>query len=1161
MSAVAVLISALSFAAASAAAGVAGREPSDFPATPTDGATAADSSQAFLWLAGQVETLIHVAADSLRQSLPFAWIRPETFRMSFDDTLLTRGVDYLLDPRRGTVRFLRSFPEGAAMEVSYRFFPAAVSGEYLRHRPDAHSDDAVDRPVTGRDPRAQRQDPESETRLDISGSKTFSLEAGSRQDMALRQSLDLTASGRVGRDVEVRAILSDRDTPLQPDGTSTRLEDLDRILVEIEGPRAAATLGDFQLVLPHSEFAGIRRQLEGVRAEASPGQVGVFGAGAGVPGAPLRTEFFGTEGKQGPYMLGPSRTAGAGVMVAGSERVWLDGRQLRRGESEDYIIDYAEAALIFTSRNVITAYSEIAVDFEFSRERYHRSLYAGGWSWGGSAWRRGVPAPGPERLEVRALFLMEGDDRNRPRIPLTEARKESLRLAGDSVTVGLRSGIVFVGEGGDYNSAENDTLAVPFFLFAGQGNGSYLVRFEDVGAELGDYSDSTTADGFRYYRYEGRRKGRFLPGDAVPRPERTSIVSLVSTARPADKVSVSAEVALSDHDANTFSSRDDGDNQGIAVLVGNEFGPFVAGPVSVNAGGRFRQVGSRFRSMDRLDPSFHGRDWNVDQARLESGDRRRSVFMRLGWAGGDLRAEVGDLDNWTDYRGDRGLLEARSTLGPLQVAGRGLRVRTRDRLDGVSSSGRMASETARAAWPGSLVALSIAWSRELRETALAQGVMDQDGLRRGSLFREGRVRLGSGSRFTALSTAVEFQRRARWTIEGAGRRKLDVGDTGLLQANWSRGRGRRLEGEFSVRQLRPGGEGQAVNSRIGRLLWTERRTDDAWIQEGRWELSTSEAGFRRKEVRYAGPNAGHYDSLGVYQGVGDYDIFYLEVADSTRVNRIDFSLRNEFDLARLEDDGEGGDGLERVLRTARLIHYWNARLETDRSAGHLWERIAPGLWGAEPMSMAEVRMRADLSVLQGARWASPRLRQERERRHRSNLVNAREENRRTLWALRLRSRPGNRWTTDQELEWESTKSRTSLAGMGGRTDGWRSFRLRCDQGARLPAGLAAGLDLSGRYRERVMTGEAARVYETTPSLVWSPRPRSRVELRTTRTWVSRSRRAGAASRDLEIPGLVSRLVATVQMRGSVDLSVWAQDRQPDDGVIVRDMRLEVRATF
>ena len=56
-----------------------------------------------------------------------------------------------------------------------------------------------------------RREIESETRLEIAGSKTFSVEVGTQQDLALKQSLDLSVNGRIGRDVSVRAILTDRD--------------------------------------------------------------------------------------------------------------------------------------------------------------------------------------------------------------------------------------------------------------------------------------------------------------------------------------------------------------------------------------------------------------------------------------------------------------------------------------------------------------------------------------------------------------------------------------------------------------------------------------------------------------------------------------------------------------------------------------------------------------------------------------------------------------------------------------------------------------------------------------------------------------------------------------------------------------------------------------
>ena len=100
-----------------------------------------------------------------------------------------------------------------------------------------------------------------------------------------------------------------------------------------------------------------------------------------------------------------------------------------------------------------------------------------------------------------------------------------------------------------------------------------------------------------------------------------------------------------------------------------------------------------------------------------------------------------------------------------------------------------------------------------------------------------------------------------------------------------------------------------------------------------------------------------------------------------------------------------------------------------------------------------------------------------------------------------------------------------------------------------------------RFRDRIGTREQAYVESVTPGVVWTPRPRSRVEVETTHTWVRRENGSGRASLDLERPGWVSRIVSTVRLREALDLSFFFRERRPRDGETVRDSRLELRATF
>ncbi len=1139
-------------------------------------AKARGQTQRFVWEADRVTAMLRASPDSLRLQLPSGWIRADSFRLSRGDTLLARGVDYLLDPRRGTVRLLRALPDGTELRAEYRRFPLTVTPEYARRAVARAGENAAPAPTAGPAPTNVRTADDA-LRLDISGSKTFAVEVGTRRDLALRQSLDLAVDGRVGRDTRVRAVLTDRRTPLEADGTSSRLGDLDRVRVEVDGPSARMVLGDLRFTAPPGEFLRFDRRLQGVQGEATPGRLAAFALGATAPGTYVNREFLGREGEQGPYTLAPADTVGeGGGVLPGSERVWLDGIPVRRGESEDYIIDYGAGALTFTGKHPITAYSEITVEYQVALDRYRRSVYGAGAAW--NLGRSSGPGAGEEirgagrdsfedavvplgsrvpEGQLQFAVIREGDDPGRPLFPLSGPQRAALRAAGDEVTPDISSGVRLVGAGaGEYDRVRNDTLAVSFFLWAGPGEGSYLVRFDEVGDGQGDYRDTTDIAGQRFYVYAGRERGDYMPGTEVPRPRRTTLATVAAAPRLGRRFHLRTEAAVSDHDANALSARDDGDNRGAAWLFEAGAGPFVVGSVTLSLRNALRQTEARFHPLDRLDPTFFGRDWNVASARLTSGDRRRLVEGTIAAGAITLTAAGEDLDNLRDYRGERGTLSSGVRLGRLSGDARLARVRTRDRGPAGSGRGRRMVDRASLGWSGGRIAASARYAHERSE----QGA---DSARTGELFREGSLRLGTGSGSEKVRASAELSRRVRYQIRGPATPKLDTGDTGQLEAQWERGGGRLLAADLAVRELRSRA-GARQSSRVGRVRWLERAFRDALLQEGRWELTTARRGGSDKEVRYVGGGAGRYDSLGTYTGVGDYEVYYHDRADSARINRLDFSLRHEYDAGRSTapaDTSAATHGWAHFRRGLRLVHSWTAGIETRESASWFWPRLLPVLSGEREAPYAEARMSAEASAFPDSRWFFPRLRWDRRRSHRALLANATESGTETTYALRVRSRPGDRSTVDTEADYESVTQRAAIVARGEDLDGWRSVRLRSEPQFRLRASVAAGLEALGRWRTRVGASETARVAEATPYVVWTPRRQSRVELRVTRTSLERRGGTGRQSRLLEVPGWNVRLVASVRLRAELDLSAWYRDRRPDRGATDREGRMELRASF
>ena len=91
-----------------------------------------------------------------------------------------------------------------------------------------------------------------------------------------------------------------------------------------------------------------------------------------------RSELVGQEGNQGPYkLIGPNGELFI-LIVSGSERVYINGLLLKRGENEDYVIDYNAGEIKFNPTYPINANMRITVEYQFTDRNYTRFIGYGG---------------------------------------------------------------------------------------------------------------------------------------------------------------------------------------------------------------------------------------------------------------------------------------------------------------------------------------------------------------------------------------------------------------------------------------------------------------------------------------------------------------------------------------------------------------------------------------------------------------------------------------------------------------------------------------------------------------------------------------------------------------------------------------------------------------
>jgi len=291
--------------------------------------------------------------------------------------LLKRNIDYVMDYAAGTILIKKTVTTDSVIQIEYDILPISIKRNYQRQ---LFPPEKPKRPET---PIERQRQPETwqpiPTSLQHSITKTFSVSLGSNRDLTPDQSLRVNIDGKISDNISVTAMLSDQNIPLQPEGTTEELEDIEQKLIRIVSPHLSATLGDYEGFLSDSEYVFFPKALEGVLVQGNFNRGSFNLIPSSIPrGRSSSKTMQGIEGQSeyridvdGEYI----------VMKAGSEIVWLNGEQMRRGENNDYIIeDYGDPRVKFTSKHLITNNDVIRVDFEYIPEdmAYRRELHGFG---------------------------------------------------------------------------------------------------------------------------------------------------------------------------------------------------------------------------------------------------------------------------------------------------------------------------------------------------------------------------------------------------------------------------------------------------------------------------------------------------------------------------------------------------------------------------------------------------------------------------------------------------------------------------------------------------------------------------------------------------------------------------------------------------------------
>ncbi|MFA4838668.1 MAG: hypothetical protein WC703_04235 [Candidatus Neomarinimicrobiota bacterium] len=504
----------------------------------------------------------------------------------------------------GTLRIDQCVRDSALVRISYKFLDARFPSQGILNLPPRLYVPSPQQKVEIK-PVQQPSRLKTSTEYDFLKSGTIyrGVTLRSESGLSIQSGLNLELQGNLSDDIAVIGTLTDKNLPIQPEGNTQTLDEIDKVFITVNMPKERVTFGDYELSLTNGQFGSYSRKLQGMIAESGHGNVQAKIAGAVSKGEYYSNYFTGQEGNQGPYQLTGKNGETAIIVLAGTEKVWIDGKTMNRGENADYVIDYSTGEITFTTRQLITSDSRITVDFQYSDMIYQNNIWLTQASVSGLS----------NRLHLSAEVINESADKDNPiDLTLSDAEKKTLREAGDRESVAFRSTIVS-------DSAGAYILTDSILAFVGSGNGTHTAAFYLIGTS-GQYRKRYTAD-LIYYEWVNKsdpdvsvsvkEEAVYSPVKPLKMPEKQRLYHVSGDWQPSKFFNLKTEFARSSLDRNTFSKYDDGDNFGNAVSVSANLSLPTERFGKIDLNGKLLNQDDRFNPIDRNQEVEYFRKWNL----------------------------------------------------------------------------------------------------------------------------------------------------------------------------------------------------------------------------------------------------------------------------------------------------------------------------------------------------------------------------------------------------------------------------------------------------------------------------------------------------------------------------------------------------------------------
>ena len=456
--------------------------------------------------------------------------------------------------------------------------------------------------------------PSSYGQLQTMGNISRGIGFGNAQDVVVNSNLNLRLRGKLANDVDVLAVISDQNNPIQPEGNTQQIQDFDQVYITLKKDSSVITLGDFLMESnQESYFMKYYKKSRGLqlknKTSVKDWQVNTSAEAAISRGRFSRNRIEGIEGNSGPYRLSGTNGEIFIIVIAGTENVYLDGKLLTRGENHDYVVNYNTGEITFTPRILITQYSRIVVEFQYSDRNYARSV-----SRVGTSVSKG-------EFTVYSNFFNEMDLKTQPFQQSLDGFDSLTNRSAIDILKGAGDELAFYSNAqaqAEYNTdrimyKKVEVGPIEYFEYAEDPSEStqfYAVSFTNVGFGNGTYSQAQTGANGKVFKYVGPGLGDYLPLEILIAPQRLNTFNL-GVVRATEDKETGFEYSLSSLDKNTFSIQGDADNRGYGFKVFRRQDKTLKDSgARLTSDFNYELVSSRYNYVERFRSVEFDRQWN-----------------------------------------------------------------------------------------------------------------------------------------------------------------------------------------------------------------------------------------------------------------------------------------------------------------------------------------------------------------------------------------------------------------------------------------------------------------------------------------------------------------------------------------------------------------------